>query len=499
MSDNRIGKLVIVGGGTAGWMAAAALGRFVRNGFTRIELVESGEIGTIGVGEATIPPIRGFLELLRIDENDFIRKTQGTFKLGIEFVDWARPGHRYIHPFGNFGADIEGVPFHQFFLRSHALGQSQSIEPYSLTAVAARQGRFASPRDAEFPLNQWAYAYQFDATLVARYLRNYAERLGVKRSEGTVVDFDLRDDGGIDSLKLESGDRIEGDFFIDCTGFRSLLIGKALRVKFEDWAQWLPCDRAVAVPSRNLGPPEPFTRSTARAAGWQWRIPLQHRTGNGYVFAHQEISDDEAAATLLANLEGEPLADPRLLRFRTGRRKAFWKHNCLALGLSAGFLEPLESTAIHLIQSGIAKFIALFPGKTPNEVEIREYNRLMAATYEQVRDFLALHYRATERDDSELWRYCRNMDIPASLQRKLDLFRGRGRCFRYEDDLFAVTSWIAVMLGQGVWPNDYDPIADSMNASQLDQVLKEMRQKISATARKMPLHQDYIGFHCAAG
>ncbi len=254
----------------------------------------------------------------------------------------------------------------------------------------------------------------------------------------------------------------------------------------------------MAVPSRNLRPPEPFTRSTARAAGWQWRIPLQHRTGNGYVFAHQEISDDEAAATLLANLEGEPLADPRLLRFRTGRRKAFWKHNCLALGLSAGFLEPLESTAIHLIQSGIAKFIALFPGKTPNEAEIREYNRLMAATYEQVRDFLALHYRATERDDSELWRYCRNMDIPASLQRKLDLFRGRGRCFRYEDDLFAVTSWIAVMLGQGVWPNDYDPIADSMNASQLDQVLKEMRQKISTTARKMPLHQDYIGFHCAA-
>lgn len=499
VSDNRIGKIVIVGGGTAGWMAAAALSRFLRNGYTTIRVVESNEIGTVGVGEATIPPIRNFLGLLRIDENDFIRHTQGAFKLGIEFVDWTRPGHRYMHPFGLFGADIEGVPFHQFFLKAHALGKAADIEPFSLTATAARQGRFAALEESRFPFNQWAYAYHFDAALVARYLRNYAERLGVQCTEGKIVDVALRGtDGIIEAITLEDGHRIEGDFFIDCSGFRGLLIGKALGIEYEDWTHWLPCNRAVAVPSANVGPPEPYTRSTARKAGWQWHIPLQHRTGNGYVYCSQAISDDEAAGTLLANLDGEALAAPRHLSFTTGRRRKFWTGNCVSLGLASGFLEPLESTAIHLVQMGIAKLLALFPEKQVNPVEIDEYNRLIGATYDQIRDFLVLHYNAIERDDSEFWNYCRNMSIPDSLQHKIDLFAGRGRLFRYEDELFSVTSWVAVLLGQGIWPPGYDEIVNSMADAELVDVLSRMQTKIGEVAQGLPTQQVYIDRHCAA-
>jgi tryptophan halogenase len=498
LTDDRIGTIVIVGGGTAGWMMAAALGRFLRNGRTQIRLIESDEIGTVGVGEATIPPIRSFLQMLRIDENDFVRHTEGTFKLGIEFVNWTRPGHRYMHPFGVFGADIEGVPFHQFFLKANAQGQAPGIEAYSLTAVAARQGRFGAVQAAGFPQNQWSWAYQFDATLVAAYFRRYAERLGVARTEGKIVDVSLRgDDGLVDSVTLEGGDRVEGDFFIDCSGFRGLLIGQALGVRYEDWTDWLPCDRAVAVPSQSVMPPEPYTRSTARDAGWQWHIPLQHRTGNGYVYSHRALSDDEAAATLLANLPGPPLAAPRLLSFTTGRRQAFWHKNCLALGLAAGFLEPLESTAIHLIQTGIAKFLALFPGKQCNAAEIDEYNRMMGATCEQIRDFLVLHYHATERDGSELWRYCRNMALPESLQRKLGLFAARGRLFRHEDDLFSVTSWVAVLLGQGRRPSGYDELVNAMSDNDLAALLERMRGDIERAARDLPLQQDYIQRHCA--
>jgi tryptophan halogenase len=499
VSDQRIGRIVIVGGGTAGWMAAAALARFLSNGPTQIRLIESDAIGTVGVGEATIPPIRNFLQMLRIDEHDFLRHTRGTYKLGIEFVNWARPGHRYMHPFGTFGADIEGIPFHQFFLRAQNAGRAPDIEAFSLTAVAARQGRFGAVQGGGFPQNQWAYAYQFDATRVAAYLRAYAERLGVVRTEGKVTDVTLSDpDGLIESVALESGERVTGDFFIDCSGFRSLLMGRALGVAYEDWSDWLPCDRAVAVPSENVVPPEPYTRSTARDAGWQWHIPLQHRTGNGYVYSHRAVSDDAAAATLLANLPGPPLAEPRLLSFATGRRKVFWEKNCLALGLAAGFLEPLESTAIHLIQTGVAKFLALYPGKTCNSFEIAEYNRLMTATCEQVRDFLVLHYHATERDSSEFWRYCRNMSVPASLQRKLDLFAGRGRLFRHEDDLFSVTSWLAVLLGQGVRPAEHDELAGFMGDTELIGMLDKMRPAIESVARGLPLQKDYIERYCAA-
>lgn len=499
MADNRIRDIVVVGGGTAGWMAAAALSRFLRNGYTRVRVIESDEIGTVGVGEATIPPIRNFLEMLRIDENDFVSKTQATFKLGIEFVDWTQKGHRYLHPFGHFGADIEGVPFHQFFLRAHALGQTDNIEHFSLTSAAARLGRFAPAQAATFPLNQWAYALHFDASLVAGYMRNYAENLGAQRSEGKVVDVNLRGaDGFVESLTLESGEQVEGDLFIDCSGFRALLIGQALGVGYEDWSDYLPCDRAVAVACESNGPPEPYTRSTARKAGWQWHIPLQHRTGNGYVFCSKELSDDEAAATLLQNLEGAALGEPRFIPFTTGRRARFWEKNCLSLGLAAGFMEPLESTAIHLVQTGIAKLLALFPDKTFAAIEIDEYNRLMGATYEQTRDFLVLHYKATARDDSDFWNYCRNMQIPETLRHRLDLFAGRGRCFRYEDDLFSVTSWVAVLLGQGVWPNAYDEIVNSMSDTELAEVIAKMQTQISATAKKLPPQQEYINKYCAA-
>ena len=495
---DRVRRVVIVGGGTAGWMAAAALGRFLRDGHIRIELVESEAIGTVGVGEATIPPIRSFLQMLRIDEHDFLRHTQGTYKLGIEFVNWLRPGHRYMHPFGLYGADIEGVPFHQFFLKARRLGLADDIEPFSLTTVAGRQGRFGDMAGGGFPHNHWAWAYQFDASLVAAYLRNYAERVGVRRREGRVVGAALDADGLIEAVTLEDGRRIEGDLFIDCSGFRGLLIGQELDVPYRDWGRWLPCDRAVAVASRRATAPEPYTRSTARAAGWQWHIPLQHRTGNGYVYAHQAISDDEAAATLLANLGGEALAEPRFLSFTTGRREVFWKGNCVALGLAAGFLEPLESTAIHLIQSGVARLLALFPGRRPNPVEIAEYNRQLGATFEQVRDFLVLHYSATERGDSELWRYCRDMELPGTLRNKLDLFRGRGRLFRHEDDLFSVTSWAAVLLGQGVCPAGYDALVDSMPEPELEKLMRQMREAIESTARDLPPQADYLRRHCAA-
>lgn len=497
--DSRIGSIVIVGGGTAGWMAAAACARFLRNGRTTIRVVESDEIGTVGVGEATIPPIRNFLQMLRIDENDFLRQTQGTFKLGIEFVDWTRPGHRYMHPFGLFGADIEGVPFHQFFLKAHALGKAPSLEPFALTAAAARRGRFGVTQEAGFPFNHWAYAYHFDASLVARYLRRYAERLGVARTEGRIVDVHLRgEDGFVEGLSLADGQRIGGDLFIDCSGFRGLLIGDALGVAFDDWTHWLPCDRAVAVPSANQGLPAPHTRSTARSAGWQWHIPLQHRTGNGYVYSSRAIGPDAAAQALLVNLEGEALAEPRHLSFTTGRRREFWRGNCVALGLAAGFLEPLESTAIHLTQAGISKLLALFPDRRFDAVEIDEYNRQMGATFEQVRDFIVLHYKATERDDSELWSYCRNMSIPDSLAHKVDLFRVRGRCFRYEDELFSVTSWVAVLLGQGVWPRGFDEIVNSMGDAELLDVLDKMRNRIAEIAEGMPAQLDYIRHHCAA-
>ena len=499
MTASRIRRVVIVGGGTAGWMAAAALSRFLDREAVDIRLVESEEIGTVGVGEATIPPIRSFLGMLRIDEHEFVAQTQATFKLGIEFVDWLRPGARYMHPFGVYGADMEGVPFHQYFLRLHGIDPRYDIEDWSLSTVAARMGRFAPPPGAQFPLNHLAYAYHFDAGLVAQYLRRYAERLGVRRTEGRVVDVELRpEDGFIERLVLRGGERVEGDFFIDCSGFAALLTEQALGVKFVDWSQWLPCDRAVAVPSASAGAPSPYTQAIAREAGWQWRIPLQHRTGNGYVFSSQVASTEQATETLLANLDGEPLAEPRVLKFKVGRRRTLWNRNCLALGLAGGFLEPLESTAIHLVQAGISKLLGLFPDTGFDPVEIDEYNRQMAATYEQVRDFLVLHYKLTERDDSGLWNYCRRMPVPDAVQRKIDLFAGKGRCFRYDDELFSVTSWVAVLLGQGAWPKGWDEVVNSMPEARLVELLEGMKATVARTAASMPTQQAFIDAKCKA-
>lgn len=494
-----IRSIVIVGGGTAGWMAAGALSRLTRAGVS-VTLIESDAIGIVGVGEATIPPIRMFNAMLGIDENDFLARAQGSIKLGIEFVDWFRPGLRYIHPFGDYGFDIEGVRFHQIWHKLHALGLTTAeLEQYSICAVAAHRNRYAAPvGDPGSPLASVVPAYHFDAALYAAYLRDYAERRGVVRREGRIVDVALRGtDGFIESVQLESGEHIAGELFIDCSGFRGLLIEEALHTGYEEWTHWLPCDRALAVPSANTGELAPYTRATAREAGWQWRIPLQHRTGNGHVYSSAHVSDDEAAATLLANLEGPALADPRPLRFTTGRRKRAWNRNCVALGLASGFLEPLESTSIHLIQAGISRLLALLPDRGWGDAERDTYNELTRRQYEQVRDFVILHYKANERP-GELWRHVREMAVPDSLAQRIELFRNRGRIFRIDDELFGETSWIAVLRGQGIVPQGWDPLVDAMDANQLAATAERIRTIFARAVDAMPRHQDYLARHCRA-
>ncbi|WP_294172931.1 tryptophan halogenase family protein [uncultured Sphingomonas sp.] len=493
MRQGPIERVVIAGGGTAGWMAAAALARLCATG-TSVTLIESEEIGTIGVGEATIPPIRTFSAMVGIDETEFVRRTQATFKLGIEFVDWTRLGHRYMHPFGPFGADMEGVSFHQFWLKSRAAGERHGFEDFNLCAVAARLGRFQRPSpDPKSVLSKYKYAFHFDASLYAAFLRDHATARGVVRREGRIVDVALRsEDGFVEALQLESGERIEGDLFIDCSGSRALLLGQALGVGYEDWSRWLPCDRAVAVPAAATEPPLPYTRATALPAGWQWRIPLQHRVGTGYVYSSAHISDDEAAATAFARLNGEPLAEPRFLRFTAGRRDRVWERNVVALGLASGFLEPLESTSIHFVQAGISKLLALFPDRRFDPVLADEYNRLTALQLEQVRDFIILHYKATERRDSEFWRAAANMAVPDSLARKIALFRENGRVFRHEDELFSEASWLAVLLGQGIVPRRWDPLADALPNEEVRATLGRMAPFIRRAAESMPAHQNYL-------
>jgi tryptophan 7-halogenase len=500
VNDHRIRKVVIVGGGTAGWMAAAAFSRFLGNGYTETMLIESDEIGTVGVGEATIPPIITFNGMLGINENEFLAATQGTFKLGIEFVDWGGLGERYFHPFGSYGQDIHGVSFHQLFLKERMRRPMPDISSYSMNAVAAAYGRFARPGEqARSPIKSLFYAFHFDASLYARYLRSYAERGGIKRVEGKIVDVSLRGENGfVESVTLADGRKIDGDLFIDCSGFRGLLIEQALGAGYEDWSHWLPCDRAVAVPSANAGDPLPYTRSTARTAGWQWRIPLQHRTGNGHVYASAYTSDEAAERVLLENLDGEPLASPRRLSFTAGRRRLAWSRNVVSLGLSSGFIEPLESTSIHLIQSGIAKLLALFPDRRFNSVERDEYNRLMKDQMEDIRDFIILHYKATNRDDSEFWNYCRTMSVPDSLAGKMELFRAKGRTFREGFDLFTAASWVAVMLGQNFWPEGYDPIADALDDDKIAAMLEQLRTGYEQTAQAMPSQAEFIARCCAA-
>jgi len=500
MNEHTIEHIVIVGGGTAGWMAAAALSRFMNNGMTRITLVESDEIGTVGVGEATIPPILSFNHMLGIDEGEFLRATQGTYKLGIEFVNWGAIGERYFHPFGVHGEDLSGIHFHQLYLRERKARVMQDISAWSMSAVAASMGRFARPpAGAPFPAKDLYYAFHFDASLYAKYLRHYAERGGVRRIEGKIVDTTLRGaDGHLESVTLGDGQVITGDLFIDCSGFRGLLIEQVLETGYEDWSQWLPADRAIAVPTALAGPPDPYTRATAHASGWQWRIPLQHRMGNGIVYSSRFLDDDDAERVLLANLEAAPIADPRRIRFTTGRRKLSWNRNVIAMGLSSGFVEPLESTSIHVIQAAIARLIALFPDKRFNPLERDEFNAQMRTLYEDVRDFIVLHYKATDRTDSDFWNHVRAMDVPETLQRKIDLFRAKGRVFREGYELFGTTSWVAVMLGQHIVPEDYEPPVDALDESRVAAALDEMRLAYLRTAEAMPTHADFIAATAAA-
>ncbi len=502
-SGTPLKQLVIVGGGTAGWMTAAALSRLTAAGVS-VTLIESEEIGTVGVGEATIPPLHDFNRALGIDEDEFVRATQATFKLGIEFVNWARTGDRYIHPFGVYGRDPHGVKFHQVWLREHQLtgeaGDAADIGDYCLSVVAAKLGRFTRPRGGpQSVLSSLRYAFHFDAGLYARYLRSYAESRGVKRIEGRIEAVEQDGTTGfISSVRLNDGRSVEGDFFVDCSGFRSLLLGAKLGVAYRSWQHWLPCDRAIALPCNRTGAPDPYTRATAGRAGWRWRIPLQHRIGNGHVFSSAHTSDEQALRDLTEGLDAPATADPRLLSFTAGRRELSWEKNCVAIGLSGGFIEPLESTSIHLIQSGIFKLMALFPGSEMDQREIDEYNRTLIEEYERIRDFIILHYCATERDDSEFWKYCRDMPIPDSLKARIELWSGKGRLSRSANDLFTEDSWIAVLLGQRKVPDSYDPLVDAFPVDNSRRFLASTREAIASTAEAMPRHEDFIMKHCAA-
>jgi tryptophan halogenase len=494
-------NIVIAGGGSAGWMTAAALSSLLKSKDVTITLVESDEIGTIGVGEATLPGIINFNRMLGVNEAEFMKATQATFKLGIEFIDWGRKGDVYIHPFSVHGVDMNGIDFHQYWLHEHAAGNEHPIQHYSMCAVAASRAKFALPDpNPRSVLSYIRHAYHFDATLYARYLRAYAEARGVKRIEGKIQEVSRAPETGhILALRLASGDVISGDFFFDCTGFRALILEKALRVSYVDWSRWLPCNSAQTIPCRHAGPLLPYTRATARTAGWQWRIPTQRRTGNGHIYCREFMSDDEAAAILLANLDGEALGTPRQIRFRAGCRQTFWAENCVAIGLAAGFLEPLESTSIYLIQEGISRFIALFPSASLPDVVRDEYNRHMRLEFEQVRDFIILHYYATERDDTPFWNYCRTMDIPDSLRHKIALFREAGRVSRYAEELFTKPSWVAVMLGQHITPRQCDPIVATLPHVDVHRSLESMRVAMINAANTMATHAEFIQRYCPAG
>jgi tryptophan halogenase len=494
MTNRQIRSICILGGGTAGWMTAAGISNKLKGLGVDIQLIESDQIGTVGVGEATLPHIRFFNNTLGIDEREFMRATKATFKLGIEFCDWGRLGDHYVHPFGDYGAPIDGVDFHHFWLRLWQKGHKTSLDDYAFPVLAAEAGKFRHPgADTSEIGNNFGYAYQFDSGRYAKFLRRYAEDNGVTRTEGRVTAA-TRDanTGHVTKITLEDGTSATADLFIDCSGFRGVLIEQELNTGYEDWSQWLPCNRAIAVPCEQAGPSLPYTRATARKAGWQWRIPLQHRTGNGHVYWNEYISDEAALDQLMSTLEGPATAEPKQLYFKTGKRKRLWNQNVIAIGLSGGFLEPLESTSIHLIQQGVTELLELFPDRDFDPADAREYNRRMDLQFDRVRDFLLLHYVATQRDDSEMWRYFRNMTLPVSLQEKIESWTSRGYVQRYEQGVFLPPSWVAVMAGQNLMPARFDPRAGTMAETKMRETLEKIATASAAAVQSAPAHGEYL-------
>jgi len=491
-------KILIVGGGTAGWMTAALFGKLFQ-GLYDIEVVESEAIGTVGVGEATIPAIKTYNELIQLNEAEFMQRTQATFKLGIEFVDWVRNNQRYVHGFGVIGQNWEWLRCHQYWLRANQRGRARDFADFSINTAAALADKFmhARPEMAESPIGQIAYAFHFDASLYAKYLRSLSEMHGVRRTEGRIVDVKTTEDGDIASVTLEGDREIEADFFIDCSGFRGLLIEQTLKTGYEDWSHWLRCDRAIAVPCARTEPLHPYTRATAREPGWQWRIGLQHRTGNGLVYSSNHIDDDAAEKLLLANLDGDQLANPNRLRFTSGKRRKMWNRNCVALGLAAGFLEPLESTSIHLVQSAAIRLVRLLPDAATDQATIDEFNRQCDFEWERIRDFIILHYWANRRE-GEFWESMRSMELPRTLQDKIDVWRSNGRIFRENDELFAEESWIQVFIGQDIMPKSYDPLVGIKSDPQIEQYLGNIAATIQRCVDVMPGHDEYVRKFCPA-
>ena len=492
---NKINKVVVLGGGTAGWMSASLIKKLMGKSVD-VELVESENIASVGVGEATIPPIRLFNSVLGINEAEFLRETKATIKLGIKFENWKNTEESYFHTFGAAGKSLPFCHFHHYLKRAQDAGLKDNLWNYDLNYLCAIQGKFAQIKSKD-PIIDIPYAFHFDAGLYAQFLRKFSEKIGVKRIEGMVENVEqCQKTGNVKSLVLKDGEVIKGDLFIDCSGFRGLLIQQTLNTGYEDWGHWLPCDRAVAVPSKRFAETVPYTRSIAHAGGWQWRIPLQHRNGNGLVYSSKHYSDEQAKALLLANLESEPLAEPRVIKFTTGRRRKQWHKNVIAIGLSSGFLEPLESTSIHLIQSAIVRLIHMFPQKGISTAQVDEYNRQSKIEYEQIRDFIILHYHVNQRDDSQLWRDLREMDIPESLAEKIKLFKETGKIFREQNDLFNEGSWLQVMLGQGIEPEDYHPLANDMPLEQLNLMLAKIKAIKHEPLTKLPSHDEYLTNFC---
>ena len=498
-APDALRKVCIVGGGTAGWTAAAVMAHHFKGRLFDIELVESDDIGTIGVGESTIPPFLEMLARLDINEQDFVREVQGSFKLGIEFADWKAKGESYFHPFGETGQQIELSQFYHCWLKARAEGYAGDLLDYSPAAVMAREGRFMLPFKARnTPVGGAAYALHVDAKRVAHYLRGHAEARGVKRIEGIVGDVRLDDRGFISTLVLNDGREVSADFFIDCSGFRALLIGKALGVGYEDWSNLLFCDRAIAAQTENQGPPRPYTLAHAQDAGWRWRIPLQHRTGNGHVFASEFMSDDEATRILLDQIEGEVVAGPMVVPFKTGVRRRIWEKNVLSLGLASGFIEPLESTAIHLIYRGMDFFFRFLPDRHCDPRLAAEYNRRMTADYVEIRDFIVLHYCATQRDDTPFWRKCRDMELPDSLKERIALFRVNGTLREGLDELFRWVSWQSVLEGMGIHPATWHPLVDRIDEEALRRGMAGASAQLAEFVRTLPTHQQFIDAHCRA-